>query len=70
MKSEAQRPGRGPNKRLSLHLSVSKQVSDAIEALLATGLYGFSRTDVARRLLEEALRSHVGYDGKPRIAGL
>lgn len=53
VRSEATRPHTGARK--SIHLAITPQMDRAIDELLATGLFGFSRTDVARRLLAAAI---------------
>lgn len=53
MRSEAAKPNRAV--RRSIHFAITLQMDRDLEELLETGLYGFSRTDVARRLLARAL---------------
>jgi len=44
-----------------VHLEITPQVSEAIDELVATGLYGRSRATVARQLLYGAVRLQLEY---------
>lgn len=49
---------RHPPRRASrVTISTTPQVIEALDALLATGLYGFSRADVAERLVAAGVRA-------------
>jgi Arc/MetJ-type ribon-helix-helix transcriptional regulator len=53
-------------RRLSVNLTRTQ--SRAIDELLATGLFGFNRSDLVRRLIDEKLRALVleGWIAMPR----
>lgn len=46
---------------MKITISVTPQVGAAIDALLATGLFGFSRADVARRLVDKGVRDNAAF---------
>lgn len=48
-------------KRRAITLTLTPQVSEAIDGLLATGLFGLSRAQVARELLYRAVREHLDF---------
>lgn len=52
-RSETHAPSAKARRRIGF--TITLQMDEAITELLATGFYGFSRTDVARRLLASAL---------------
>lgn len=43
--------------RTRITIEPTPQVVAALDALLSTGLFGFSRADVARRLVDEGVRA-------------
>lgn len=46
---------------MKITITVTPQVGEAIDALLATGLFGFSRADVARRLVDKGVRDNEAF---------
>jgi len=53
--------------RIKLSASVSPQIGEAVECLLWQGLHGSTRSEVVRRLLEQAVelqivRGHLRHD--------
>lgn len=55
-----------PFERRRLSIVINEEQRDLLDQLLATGLFGLTRTDVVRRLLDEKLRELVeqGWDDR------
>jgi hypothetical protein len=47
-------------------ITVTPQVAQALDALLNTGLFGFSRADVARRLVDAGVRDNIDFTPSKR----
>jgi hypothetical protein len=54
-----QRKPDGPGKN-RLQVQVNDQISDHLDRLLDTGLWGLTRAEVARRLICEGIQKHGG----------